>query len=64
MKKIVKKRLVLSKATVANLDKDEMNRIIGASLVMICTESCSLVMLCCTPKTKEGLNQLAGMGNV
>jgi hypothetical protein len=63
MKKIVKKRLVLSKATVANLDKDAMNRIIGASIVIICTESCSVAILCCTPKTKEKLDQMVGLAN-
>jgi len=64
MKKIVKKRLVLSKATVANLDRTEMNRIIGATYVLPCTDSCSYAILCCTPKTKEQLDQLVGTGNV
>jgi len=57
MKKILKKKLVLSKATVANLDKNEMNRIIGASIVAICTESCSIVAICCTPTIKYVVNQ-------
>jgi len=58
MKRKFEKKLVLSKTTVATLDRGEMNRIIGATLVLICTESCSLAIGCCTPTKKYALEQI------
>jgi hypothetical protein len=52
MKKQIKKKLLLNKATVSDLTRDEMNRVWGATLLQPCTESCSLFLNCCPP-TRE-----------
>jgi hypothetical protein len=52
MKKKFEKKLNVSKSTIVNLDKNEMYRIKGASIVIYCTESCSLVYYCCFPTNK------------
>ena len=57
MKKRLNKKLVLNKMTIASLKKDEMNLIRGATLVDHCTESCSLVDICCN-KTVENIVNL------
>jgi len=58
MKKRLNKKLVLNKTTIASLKKDEMNLIRGATLVDHCTESCSLVDICCHKIAENLLNLL------
>jgi len=54
MKKQIKKKLILNKETIVKLSNAEMGALGGAaSLVLICTESCSLVIWCCTPTTNK-----------
>lgn len=43
------KKLVLNKKTVSNLQDEEMNLIRGASVLFLCTESCSVLVNCCDP---------------
>ncbi len=54
MKKKLTKKLTLSRKTISNLTDNEMNRVRGASLMVNCTNSCSLLVDCC-PTTKENL---------
>jgi len=49
MKKKMNRKLVLNKNTVTSLNDNEMNKVIGATLVWHCTKSCSLVWYCCSP---------------
>jgi len=63
MKRKFEKKLVLSKATVATLDRGEMNRIIGASIMDICTQSCSIMDICCTPTRNYALEQVKAETN-
>ena len=49
----MKKKLILNKETVTDLTRDEMHRVWGATLITFCTESCSLVKICCTPTTNK-----------
>ena len=45
------KRLTLNKEKVSKLTESDMSKIRGASIVHACTESCSLVHICCDTKT-------------
>ena len=53
MKKKIEKRFSLNKATVTDLNRDEMKKIIGATLLVpscVCSvKSCSLIRYCCPP---------------
>lgn len=53
MKKRFAKKLVLNKKTVSVLTEEELKNIRGASIVYPCTRSCSIVYMCCDPKTGE-----------
>lgn len=52
MRKKLTKKLVLNKKTISNLDREEMNSARGASVIYICSESCSVIYICCDP-TKD-----------
>ena len=51
MKKKFAGKLILNKKTVTNLNANDMNLIRGASFVVICSDSCSFVKICCDTKT-------------
>jgi len=58
MKQKIAKKLTLNKNTVAYLDRHELGEVHGGSVIIQsckCTESCSLIIICCdttTPKEK------------
>ncbi len=54
MKKKLTKKLMLSRKTISNLTDNEMNLVRGASLIVNCTNSCSLIRYCC-PTTQENV---------
>ncbi len=54
MKKKLTKKLTLNRKTISNLTKNEMKLIKGATLLAFCTDSCSLIAICC-PTTKENV---------
>jgi lipid II:glycine glycyltransferase (peptidoglycan interpeptide bridge formation enzyme) len=56
-KKKLEKKLTLNKETIAGLNADEMKKIIGASVLFLCTDSCSVLGPCCglTDTKKEKL---------
>lgn len=58
MKKRLNKKLVLNKMTVIRLKDNDMQLIRGATLVFDCTESCSLVWICCTPTKQNAIDQI------
>lgn len=65
MRKKLSKKLVLKKVTITSLNENDMYLIRGATLVHHCTESCSLVHICCDPKTNpldEGNNLAKDQG--
>jgi natural product precursor len=47
MKKKFEKKLVLNKKTISNLEHKEMNDIRGGSVIIVCTNSCSVLIICC-----------------
>lgn len=47
MKKRFKKKLVLNKKTVTNLEHKDMDDVRGGSVVYICSQSCSIIYFCC-----------------
>jgi hypothetical protein len=49
MKKLLGRKLSLNKKTVINLNERDMELIKGASVVWDCSQSCSVVWLCCKP---------------
>ena len=51
MKKNFAKKMLLNKVTVSRLNDNDMSLIRGATLIYHCTESCSLIYVCCDPKT-------------
>ncbi len=51
MKRKFTNKLVLNKKTVSNLTNNDMNTIHGGSLLWVCSESCSVIMMCCDTKT-------------
>lgn len=55
-KKTLTKKLTLNKERISALNYVEMNKIKGASVFLLCTESCSVFMACCDPTTKEDNN--------
>ena len=55
MKTKLSKKLNLNKNKISRLNDHDMNLIRGATLVMHCSESCSLVKICCEPTVKEYL---------
>ncbi len=58
MKKKLTKKLQLNKKTISNLDKEEMNLLYGASVIIACSESCSVIIVCCDPtRTPQLLDQ-------
>ena len=46
-KKKITKKLSLNKETVAGLDAEEMKKIKGASILAACSDSCSVLVICC-----------------
>ena len=48
-KKKLTKKLTLNKDTITILNPNEMSRIVGASVFLLCTESCSVFLACCDP---------------
>jgi len=65
MKKKFTEKLVLSKQTIAILNDSDMDLIRGATLIFICTDSCSVVAICCDTKTNpllENRGQEKGQG--
>ena len=60
MKKRLNKKLVLNKMTISSLKDKDMHLIRGATLVFDCTESCSLVWICCTPTKEYAMDQDIG----
>lgn len=47
MKKSFEKKLVLNKKTITNLEQKEMNDVRGGSIIDVCTNSCSIIIICC-----------------
>ena len=53
MKKKFSKKLALNKETISSLNYDEMKKVKGASILVACTESCSILVACCGPDPKR-----------
>lgn len=47
MKKKLAGKLSLNKNTISNLSQGEMQDIRGASVIFACSESCSIIIVCC-----------------
>ncbi len=58
MRKKLTKKLVLNKKTISNLDREEMNSARGASFFIPCSDSCSVIFVCCDPTTNPQLFDL------
>ena len=56
MKKRMSKRLILNRVTVSRLSQEDMNAVVGATLYLPCTESCSLYIQCCPVTTTKKLD--------
>lgn len=56
--KTLTKKLSLNKEKIASLNPGEMSRIIGASVFVPCTESCSIFEPCCGPTTEKDNNKI------
>lgn len=65
MKNKFSRRLILNKETITRLNNNDMNLIRGATLIFYCTDSCSVVAICCNTKTnplEENRDQDKGQG--
>ena len=60
-KKTLTKKLSLNKEKIASLNPDEMSRIIGASIFVACSESCSVFVGCCDPLSRTGCDPVEKM---
>lgn len=61
-KKTLTKKLSLNKEQIASLNPDEMSRIIGASILMPCSDSCSVFLACCDPLSRTDCDPVEKMG--
>lgn len=52
MKKKLHQKLSLSKETIVGLNPDEMKKIKGASILHVCSDSCSVFFICCDTLTR------------
>jgi len=61
MKKKMIKKLILNKKTISSLNNEEMNLVIGATVIMpeVCSRSCSVMLPCCGPTTEPKLEMIA-----
>ncbi len=52
-KKSLTKRLALNKEKISTLNYDEMIKVKGASALVLCSESCSVLVICCGPTAEK-----------
>ena len=62
MKKKITKKLTLGKEKIAALNREEMSKVVGASVFVLCSESCSVYVICCGPTTEKEKEFVEGKG--